>query len=156
MGKKKASEVTNPFTLKEFELVSEEAVDDRIPDSDDEDVNDDDDDEITEEEAQKKADSVTQTMKREQFGDMDENEALVKELEDAKFQAWNAILAKEPEQVIRYNRGAEFILPLDPAELNLDPGCCEVCGVKRTFEFQTTPHIMVKSGLELSGGDLAT
>ena len=72
--KKSASEVKNPFTLTEFELVSEEAVDDRIPDSDEE------DDEISEEQAQKEADNVEQTMKREQFGDMDENEALVKVL----------------------------------------------------------------------------
>ena len=71
--KKSASEVKNPFTLTEFELVSEEAVDDRIPDSDEEE-----DDEISEEQAQKEADNVEQTMKREQFGDMDENEALVK------------------------------------------------------------------------------
>ena len=77
-------------------------------------------------------------------------------MEDAKFQAWNTILAKEPEQVIRYNRGDKFILPIDQSELNLEPGCCELCGKERTFEFQTTPHIMVKSGLELNGLDLAT
>jgi len=152
--KKQASEVKNPFALNEFELVSEEAVDDRIPDSEGDD--DEEDDEITAEEAQKEADNVAQTMNREKFGDMDENEALVKELEDAKFQAWNTILAKEAEQVIRYNRGAEFLVPIDQSELDFEPGCCEACGTERTFEFQTTPHIMVKSGLEFSGGDLAT
>ena len=65
--------VKNPFTLNEFELVSEEAVDDRIPESDEED-----EDDKTEEEAQREADSIKQSLKKEQFGDMDENEALVK------------------------------------------------------------------------------
>ena len=79
-------------------------------------------------------------------------------MEDENFQKWNRVLMKEPEQIIRYNRGndKQILLPVSSDSICLDPGKCDRCGCTRTFEFQTTPHLMLKTGLEVSGGDLAS
>ena len=79
----------------------------------------------------------------------------MKELDDQHFQSWSATLSKEPEQVIRYNRSDSSIITPNEEKLNFDFGKCDNCNEERKFEFQTTPHLFVKTGFE-AADDVAT
>ena len=78
-----------------------------------------------------------------------------KDLNDENFQSWSATLSKEPEQVIRYNRSDSSILTPDGNDIDYDFGKCPYCDEARSFEFQTTPHLFLKTGYEVND-DIAT
>jgi len=149
----------NNFVLKEYELVSEEAEDNQIK-IDDGDMEEDNEEDLKIEEAEKEAENIKQSLKGVDMNELDEKEALAKELDDEFFQEWVSILAKEPEQVIRYHRGIDScVLPFevtdDQSKPVCDPGICPNCGAEREFEFQTTPHLLIKTNLDFIE-DLAT
>ena len=61
--------------------------------------------------------------------------------------------------MIRYHRGIDsYVLPIEsPLEqaIKQASSCCEYCGAEREFEFQTTPHLLIKTDLD-TNEDLAT
>ena len=134
---------------------SEEAEDNQVK------IDEDENEDVPIEEAEEEAKYVKQSLKNVDMNELDEKEALAKELDDEFFQEWVSILAKEPEQVIRYHRGIDScVLPFEvPADVTsdqlCDPGQCSNCGADREFEFQTTPHLLIKTGLDFIE-DLAT
>ena len=120
---------------------------------------DEEDEDVPIEEAEEEAENIKQSLKNVEMNELDEKEALAKELDDEFFQEWVSILAKEPEQVIRYHRGIDScVLPFEVTADGpkvCDPGQCSNCGAEREFEFQTTPHLLIKTGLDFIE-DLAT
>ena len=102
---------------------------------------DEEDEDVPIEEAEEEVKNVKQSLKNVDMNELDEKEALAKELDDEFFQEWVSILAKEPEQVIRYHRGIDscvlpFELPAAGDQPNqvCDPGQCSNCGADREFE----------------------
>ena len=120
---------------------------------------DEEDEDVPIAEAEVEAENIKQSLKNVDMNELDEKEALAKELDDEFFQEWVSILAKEPEQVIRYHRGIDScVLPFEVTADKpkvCDPGQCSNCGAEREFEFQTTPHLLIKTGLDFIE-DLAT
>uniref|UniRef100_A0A5K3ELI7 MYND-type domain-containing protein n=1 Tax=Mesocestoides corti TaxID=53468 RepID=A0A5K3ELI7_MESCO len=59
--------------------------------------------------------------------------------EERTFFRFKEILKKEPDQVVRFNRGGS---PLWASPCPVDPPPCSICGGKRIFEFQITPQLL--------------
>jgi len=142
-GEKNAQNFQNPFIFDEFELVCEEIADE----------SDEDDEAEPDKEETDKAQQTKQSLKDVEAKELeDEEESIVKELDDEYFQKWRRTLDKEQAQVLRYNRDGGFILPGPPEDLNF--GKCDSCGEERSFEFQLTPHLFTY--FECSMHDWAT
>ncbi|CAG5091470.1 Oidioi.mRNA.OKI2018_I69.PAR.g13063.t1.cds [Oikopleura dioica] len=124
------------FLFDEFELVSEEFDDQQLTGG--KEFEEDDGEEIADlESAQRQAESVEQTFEndeKELGNDKNEDvEELVQELSDEKFQRWVGYFKKEPEQVVRYQRGGKYLTP--KGWKNVDFGKCKACYSGQLFSF---------------------
>lgn len=72
--------------------------------------------------------------------DLDELESLSKKL-DKDFKQFQRRIGQNPEQILRYQRGADpiFAAPTRPPA-NLPP--CDLCKAPRSFEFQLMPQLL--------------
>ncbi|VDL11794.1 unnamed protein product [Hymenolepis diminuta] len=68
--------------------------------------------------------------------------------EERCFNRFKEILKKEPDQVIRFDRGGT---PLWAAPNSIEPPNCPQCGGKRIFEFQITPQLLLHLKLDKVG-----
>uniref|UniRef100_A0A0R3TXF3 MYND-type domain-containing protein n=1 Tax=Rodentolepis nana TaxID=102285 RepID=A0A0R3TXF3_RODNA len=68
--------------------------------------------------------------------------------EELFFNRFKEVLKKEPDQVIRFERGGT---PLWASPNPITPPNCLKCGGKRTFEFQITPQLLLHLKLDRVG-----
>jgi len=147
--------VPSNFLFDEYDLVSEEFDDKEIETA--KEFEEDDGAEIIDfDAAQAEADGIKQTFKNEDEPELRDNqkedaEELVQELSDEKFQRWVGYFKEEPEQVVRYRRGGQYLTP--KGWKNCDFGKCEICKSEREFEFQLTPYLFTLCQVE---EDIAT
>ncbi|KAL5963370.1 Programmed cell death protein 2 [Taenia solium] len=131
---------SNSFLLPEFSLASETL------DRDGEDTNEvySSDDESNYEVVE---DSEFSSADKEEFKALEE--ASCKETqEDQYFNRFKEILRKEPDQVVRFDRGG---VPLWATPTPIIPPPCVRCGGKRIFEFQITPQLLSHLKLDKVG-----
>lgn len=145
------------FTFKEYGIeiiVGEEEIDEN---SDDETI-DDDENRMEEEKIRKLKEfeslmitKENENIKNEETIEDDINK-IEEELEDVAFLHFNKIIRKEPNQILRYQKGGNFILATD---FSSSPGLipnCELCGGPRQFEFQLMPHLLSLIDIDSVGG----
>ncbi|VDM17948.1 unnamed protein product [Hydatigera taeniaeformis] len=122
---------SNPFLLPEFSLVSEPL------DTDNEDTtellnfDEESDSEVVE-------DPGVSSSDKEEFKALEEL-SRKETREDRHFNRFKEILRREPDQVVRFDRGG---VPLLATPTPIIPPPCVRCGGKRIFEFQITPQLL--------------
>ncbi|XP_021926368.1 programmed cell death protein 2 [Zootermopsis nevadensis] len=69
--------------------------------------------------------------------------------EDRQFSKFNSRIRRNPDQVLRYDRGGTPLwISSDHTPNEDDIPCCEYCGQHRRFEFQILPQLLNYLGLD--------
>uniref|UniRef100_A0A914CKE3 MYND-type domain-containing protein n=1 Tax=Acrobeloides nanus TaxID=290746 RepID=A0A914CKE3_9BILA len=137
---KKPRVANNGFLFPEYGM---ELATDYVPRNE---IDSDCDDECEEEEED---DKLAKKFKELKQYEVTTNEISAKDLEgleetpkDLAFNHFHKALSREPEQIMRYDRGGTPILATDLAPIPSNIPKCELCGAPRSFEFQLTPHLL--------------
>lgn len=75
----------------------------------------------------------------------------VAEEKDSKFDRFNKLIQLNSEQILRYQRGGNALIPTDRAPPLNEALRCENCGAARSFELQLTPHLLSLLGVDSIG-----
>lgn len=148
----KASQSKSKILLPEFEIVNEvgeEAdLDKDLSDDEDEDGDDDEDEE-------KRLNDLKELETSGKIGNFEANEVQqyvegAEKNEDKMLLKFKKVVENSCHQVIRYWKDQEPLLISSQSPPNNIPDC-EVCGSKRTFEFQVMPYLLVALKLDQIG-----
>mmetsp|Transcript_29668 Transcript_29668/g.114230 ORF Transcript_29668/g.114230 Transcript_29668/m.114230 type:complete len:358 (-) Transcript_29668:1939-3012(-) len=75
---------------------------------------------------------------------------------DADLLEFQARVAREPEQVVRFCREGRVLWPFSEGKLSKSPPACESCGGVRTLEFQVMPQLLYFLKADNYGIDFGT
>ncbi|KAM7536849.1 hypothetical protein Aperf_G00000085987 [Anoplocephala perfoliata] len=125
--------LSNSFLLPEFLLTSEIFDNDTTVLSDD-----------TDDDSDFEPDQSDEAEEFKKLGEISRKETRA----ERYFNRFKEILKREPDQVVRFDRGG---VPLWATSTCIEPPNCSKCGGKRIFEFQITPQILLHLNLDKVG-----